>query len=71
MVCVEFHMPLYVHVGFLWVLGFPPTVKVYASRLIGYTKLPLGVNVCLCMCVCVSGPLQWIGIHGVFLSCTL
>lgn len=31
----------------LWLLWFTPTFQIHASRWIGYTQLPLGLNVCM------------------------
>lgn len=41
---------------------FPPTLQKKKKSQSGYTKFPLGVNVC--MTRCVHGALQWIGISS-------
>ena len=40
-----------VRVGLLQVLRFPPTVQKHGGRLIGDSKLPIGVNGCLSLYV--------------------
>lgn len=44
-----------VHVGFLQVLWFLPTIQKHAGRQIGYATLPLFVNVCMCMVLYPGG----------------
>ena len=53
--CVEFACSPRVFVGSLWVLRLPPTLQRHAcgDRLIGSTKVALGVSVCEWLSVCV------------------
>lgn len=68
--CVELACSIRACVGSLRVLGLPPTVQrhsVSRIRLIGDSKLPIGVKVSVngCLFLCLSPVVDWLPFQGV------